>query len=144
MLLAGRRRRALEQPDIMPLDRAQMRDERGGEFIAAGKAEKAGEAVERGAFGRQGVGLLVRHHLQAMLDAAQKIISRAEFVARGFIDPAVGGEPASMASVPRPRSAWWRPPAISCCVCTKNSISRMPPRPSFTLWPSTAISPWPR
>ena len=93
LLLAGRRRRALEQPDIMPLDRAQMRDERGGEFVAAGKAEKAGEAVERGAFGRQGVGLLVRHHLQAMLDAAQEIVSRAEFVARGFIDPAVGGEP---------------------------------------------------
>ena len=26
---------------------------------------------------------------------------------------------------------------------TKNSISRMPPRPSLTLWPSTAISPCP-
>jgi len=35
------------------------------------------------------------------------------------------------------------PPRISCCVCTKNSISRMPPRPSFMLWPATTSFSWP-
>ena len=42
------------------------------------------------------------------------------------------------------RNCGLRPPAISCWVCAKNSISRMPPRPSLMLWPATAISPWPR
>ncbi len=35
----------------------------------------------------------------------------------------------------RPRSSGLRPPAMSCWVWTKNSISRMPPRPSLMLWP---------
>ncbi|MNY64301.1 hypothetical protein D3C86_2013900 [compost metagenome] len=34
-----------------------------------------------------------------------------------------------------------RPPAMSCWVWVKNSISRMPPRPSLTLCPSTRMSP---
>ncbi len=38
------------------------------------------------------MGLLVSHHLQPMLDAAQKIVSRRQLVARGGVDPAVGGE----------------------------------------------------
>ena len=42
---------------------------------------------------------------------------------------------ASIGSVARSRSSGIRPPAISCCVWTKNSISRMPPRPSLMLWP---------
>jgi hypothetical protein len=49
-----------------------------------------------------------------------------------------------MSRVRRPRSSGLRPPAISCWVWTKNSISRMPPRPSLMLCPPTAIVSWPR
>ena len=38
------------------------------------------------------MGLLVGHHLQAVLDPAQKIVRRRQFVARRRVDPAVGGE----------------------------------------------------
>ena len=76
----------------MPLDLAQMRHQRAGEIVAALEAEKARKHIERFGIGRQRVGLLVGHHLQAVLDPAQKIIGRGQFVARGGIDPAVGGE----------------------------------------------------
>ena len=36
------------------------------------------------------------------------------------------------------------PPKTSCWVWTKNSISRMPPRPSLMSWPATAIVSCPR
>ena len=42
-----------------------------------------------------------------------------------------------MSSVRAPRIRGRRPPKISCWVWTKNSISRMPPRPSLTSWPGT-------
>ena len=76
----------------MPIDLAQLRHQRSGEIVAAGKAEKAGKNVECDGLGRQRMGLLVGHHLQPVLDAAQKIVSLRQFVARGGIDPAVGGK----------------------------------------------------
>ena len=63
-----------------------------GKIVATFIAEKAGKTVERGRIGRQRVGLLVGDHLQAMLDAAQKIVGRGQFVARGGVDPTAGGE----------------------------------------------------
>src|SRR4029078_174108 len=112
---------------------------------------------------RQGLGLLVIDHLQPVLDRAQEAIGRLHLVARDRLDPAVVRaqlEPAarvalgassgwaasrsSVRSVSRPRSAGLRPPAISCWVCAKNSISRMPPRPRLMLCPFTAISALPR
>ena len=42
----------------------------------------------------------------------------------------------SAATVPGTRSAGSRPPHTSCSVCATNSISRMPPWPSFTSWPA--------
>src|SRR5580700_4293500 len=63
-----------------------------GESVAVLETEKARELAKRGAIGRQGVGLLVGHHLQAMLDAAQKVVSRGERIARLGIDPAAVGE----------------------------------------------------
>ena len=33
-----------------------------------------------------------------------------------------------------------RPPHTICRVCTRNSISRMPPLPSFTLWPAMRLT----
>ena len=76
----------------MPLDIAQMENQRVGKFVAAAKAEKAGKTVERGGIGRQRMGLLVGHHLQAVLDAAQKIVGRRQLIARRGVDPAVGRE----------------------------------------------------
>ena len=81
--------RALKQPDIMRLDFAQMRQQHSGEIVAIFEAEKPGERTERLAIGRQSVRLLVGHHLQAVLDAAQEIIGRRQFVARRGVDPAV-------------------------------------------------------
>ena len=79
-------------------------------------------------------------HLQPVLDAAQEAIGLVEIVAR---PRGRSSRPrrasSSVASVSRPRSSGCRPPAMSCWVCAKNSISRMPPRPSLMLWPSTAI-----
>ena len=43
-------------------------------------------------------------------------------------------------SEPPPRNRSSRPPWMSCSTCTRNSISRMPPRPSFTL-PRPTFSP---
>ena len=43
--------------------------------------------------------------------------------------------------IPRTRRLLSRPPAINCWVWAKNSISRMPPRPSLTLCPPTRASP---
>ena len=63
-----------------------------GEGVAAGKAEKARETVERFAVGRQRMGLLVGDHLQPVLDAAQEIVGRRQIVARGGVDPAAVGE----------------------------------------------------
>src|SRR5208282_1063275 len=69
-----------------------MREKNFGEIVAILAAEKPGKMAERIGIGRQRVGLLIGHHLQAMLDAAQKIISRRELIARGGVDPAAGGE----------------------------------------------------
>ena len=80
-------RRMLEQPHIVALDPAHVAQQDCGEFIAALAAEEAREDVERLGLRRQRVGLLVGHHLQAMLDAAQEIIGRGEFVARLAADP---------------------------------------------------------
>ena len=92
LLLGEEGRRALEQPDIVLLDLVQMDQQGVGEIVAILETEKAREFAERRAIGRQGMGLLVGHHLQAMLDAAQKIVSRGERVARLGIDPAAVGE----------------------------------------------------
>ena len=92
LLLRKQGRRAFEQLDVMPFDRAQMRQQRGGELVAVLKAEKSGKLAERLALGRQRMRLLVRHHLQTMLDAAQEIVSRRQLVAGRGVDPAAGGE----------------------------------------------------
>src|SRR5580692_9600873 len=63
-----------------------------GKIVTVLETEKARELAERRAIGRQGMGLLVGHHLQAVLDAAQKVVSRSERVARLGIDPAAVGE----------------------------------------------------
>ena len=76
----------------MLLDRAQMRKQNGGEFVAILEAKKPRERFQRLALRRQGVSLFVRHHLQAMLDTAEKVVSRRQIVAHRGVDPAAGGE----------------------------------------------------
>ena len=49
-----------------------------------------------------------------------------------------------MSRVAAPRRRGRRPPKMSCWVWTKNSISRMPPRPSLTSCPGTVTTAWPR
>ena len=85
-------RRALEQPDIVPLDPAHVAYQRRGKVIAILEAEKPGKDFEGLGLGRQRVGLLIGHHLQPVLDAAQKIISRSQFVARLPADPIFPGQ----------------------------------------------------
>ncbi len=129
----------------MFLDRAQVLGQIAREARQSGVAAEFGEAGERLVLDGQPLRLLVGLHLQAMLDGAQEDIGAGQFVDRLLRPPSPRAKArASMASVRAPRSAGRRPPKISCCVCTKNSISRMPPRPSLTSWPATATSSWPR
>ena len=66
----------------MALHLAEMAEQRGGEGVAIGKADEAGETLELGAFGRQRLGLLVVDHLQPVLDRAQEAIGSSHVVAR--------------------------------------------------------------
>ncbi len=76
----------------MLLDLVQMNQQGGGEIVAILETEKAREFAKSNAIRRQGVGLFVGHHLQAMLDAAQKIVGRGESVTRLGVDPAAVGQ----------------------------------------------------
>ena len=95
----------------MPLDRAQVRQQRRGELVAVLEAEKSGKLGKCLALRRQRMRLLIRHHLQTMLDAAQEIVRRRQFVAGRVVDPAAGGERAGVATVERPRRPGCRPPS---------------------------------
>src|SRR5262249_52844016 len=77
------------QPDIVPFDVTQMRDQHLRKIVARVKSEKSRKHIERFSGGRKRMGLFVGHHLQAMLDRTQKIVSGGEFIARLPIDPAV-------------------------------------------------------
>src|SRR5262249_59580107 len=81
------RRRVLEQSGIMALDRGEVSHQRGGECIAPLEPEEACETLHSGALRWQCMRLLVRDHLQAMLDRAQKPIGGVEFGAGGLVDP---------------------------------------------------------
>src|ERR1700722_5394500 len=69
-----------------------MSDQDRGKGVAIFVAEEAGKHIKRFRIRRQRMGLLVGHHLQAMLNPAQKKIRGGEFVARGSVDPTAGGE----------------------------------------------------
>ena len=100
-----RRRRAFEQRRVVALHVAQMAEQRLGEGVAVGKAEKAREPLEPLAVARQRVGLLVGHHLQPVLDRAQEPIGRAELVARVAVDPAALGQRRRASPASRARAA---------------------------------------
>ena len=84
-------RGGLEESGIVPLHIAQMAEQRLGKTVAVGKAEETGEALQSFAVTRQRMGLLVRNHLQAVLEHAQESIGGTELIARLSADPAAFG-----------------------------------------------------
>ena len=72
----------------MALHLAQVPEQRVRERIAVLEAGKTGEALQPFAIGRQRVGLIVGHHLQAMLDGAQEFVGGVEIGAGIAADPA--------------------------------------------------------
>ncbi len=87
-----RRRRALEQRGVVALHVTQVQQQGVGEGVPAGKPAEARKALQPLALRGQDMGLLVRHHLQAVLDDAQEPIGRAELVVCGPINPVARGE----------------------------------------------------
>ena len=86
------RGRILEQRRVVTLHRAQMNEQGLGERVAVGESGEAGEALEGVAIRRQGVGLLVRHHLQPVLEQAQELVGCVQLGASMRVDPAALGE----------------------------------------------------
>ena len=76
----------------MALHLAQVLEQLLRERVAILEAGKAREALQAFAVRRQRVGLLVGHHLQAVLDRAQEPIGRVEIGAGIGADPAALGE----------------------------------------------------
>ncbi len=71
----------------MIFDHAEMAEQRLGEGLRVGVAAEKGDRIQRGAGRRQGLGLVVVHHLQTMLDMAQIAIGGDHFLAGGGLDP---------------------------------------------------------
>ena len=90
--LIGPRRGVLEQPEILALHLAQMLDQLLREGVAILEAGKPREALEAFAVRRQRMGLVVGHHLQAVLDGAQETVGGVEIGAGIGADPAAFGE----------------------------------------------------
>ena len=84
---------SLEQGFVMGFDPLEPGKERIAEGIGLGKAAQPRGAIEFSRLGGNDVGLLVFHHLQPVLDAAQEEIGRAQFI-RG-----IGRNPASFGEV---------------------------------------------
>src|SRR6516165_958116 len=120
----------------MLLDRGEMRADVGDKCVRVSIAEKCRDPFQAGATRRQHMRLRVVDHLQAVLKASEKAVVVNQSRGDRRID---GGRSASHVG---PTCSWYiRPPQISCWVCAKNSISRIPPRPVFMSWPSTAMRP---
>ena len=90
------------------------------------------DIVERRGLGRQQMRLRIVDHLHAVLDRAQQAVGVGELAApssrRAVRQRAA---PRSRRASPATRTEASRPPWIICWIWTKNSTSRMPPRPRF-------------
>ena len=90
------------------------------------------DIVERGRIARKQMRLRILDHLNAVLDRAQQPIGFGE---RRSPFPPQAGPAASSAwiasRVAGTRTEGSRPPWIICWIWTKNSTSRIPPRPRF-------------
>ena len=83
---------ALEQLAVMPLHDVEMAEQILGEGRAAFIAEEVRKALDGLGVVGQRMGLLVRDHLQPVLDPAQELVGRRQFVARLKRDPVAGGQ----------------------------------------------------
>ena len=105
-------------------------------------AHQAGEPLHLVVGRGQIVGLRVAHHLHAMLHFAVGAIGGGQTLCDIHRHPVLLGEDArAPRTVPRTRRSGSRPPAMIWRVWVKNSISRMPPRPSFMSCPGRVIGP---
>ena len=86
---SGEGRRSLEQLGVMALDPPQAGDQLPFKVFRLAVTEKGGEPFETLVVGRQGVGLLVVDHLQAVFDGAQEPVVRDELV--GHLGPYAAG-----------------------------------------------------
>jgi hypothetical protein len=78
------------------------------------------------------VRLLVAQHLHAIFELPKQEVRGAQAVWRSpGLNAPMCSQIASAGSKPRLRMPSSRPPRINCSSCTMNSISRMPPGPSF-------------
>src|SRR5258705_183255 len=76
----------------MALHVAQMNKHRLAERISIVRAGKTRKALQSIPIGRQGVGLLIGHHLQTVFQRTQETVSRAEIVPDALADPAAVGQ----------------------------------------------------
>ena len=88
----GQARRLLEQPSIVAFHAVQALEQVVLERLRIGIAQEGRDRRHAGLVSRQGVGLAVVDHLQAMLDGAQKTIGFDQFFGVGRRDVAGGGE----------------------------------------------------
>ena len=154
-LLFGRVEESLEgSAHRRAVPRPRGLEARGG--VGAPKAEAAGERGDLFGVARDEVGLPLLHYLQLVLDVTQEAVSGGQAVSdavferrscgNGSKGPRVADWALLATASPRHvlliRRLLSRPgdlafylcwaPRTSCCACTKNSTSRMPPGPSFT------------
>ena len=90
--LGGERGLALKQAAVMTADGLQALCDRNGEGRCIGKTHEAGDVVQVFFAFRQGMGLLIFHHLQAVFEFAQEEISGAQFRLRLLRDQAARGK----------------------------------------------------
>jgi hypothetical protein len=142
--IGGKVRPLLEQQRVMALHDMGMPAHLLLEGLERRIARELGEALDRIARTRQALRLLVRDHLDAMLEGAQKPVGLAELVPRRGADPALvvqGDEHIEGAPPPQRRA----PSAEHELLGLDEELDlAMPPRPSLMSWPATAISSCPR
>ena len=90
--LGGERGLTLKEAAVMTADSLQALCDRNGEGRRIGKAHEAGDVVQVFFAFRQGVGLLIFHHLQAVFEFAQEKIGGAQFRLRLLRDQATCGK----------------------------------------------------
>src|SRR5437588_4528688 len=81
------KRTTLEKIGIVPLHVAQVAEQCIGKVFAAGEAAKPRKIFKPRSIARHRMGLLVRNHLQAVLDLSQEPVGGAEIGVRLGIDP---------------------------------------------------------
>ena len=100
------------------------------EQVGAGReAVQMRDIVERIGIARKEVGLRILYHLHPVFDRPQHPVSVGEIIGSGRSSRPAASNAAVASSVAGRRTDGSRPPWIICWIWTKNSTSRIPPRP---------------